>query len=151
MSKARILFVVPDDVSGLGDILLEHGAEGGGMEAVETGEQAEALLGRSGSLVEFDFDHVEPIYPIHDLADALDAKGASYWGVFDAFVERSRGLRVQGRVVVNASSGRVEKEVPWSFGTPSLDARTLAAAGFDAEQQGAIHSTFTEQPGTPAP
>ena len=155
MSKGSILLTVPANIEKLATILEDAGGVSydlPGDNELPLGERlANATPGQS---VRIDFeDDEEPLYAVLDAAKALEAEGAGYWGIFDAFVEKSRGLRVQERVALNMSgriTDRHEKEIPWTHGEPSFDERTLLAAGFDwREINEAVAKFFTDA--APAP
>lgn len=135
MANASILFSTPVDMTRLGPALEEAGATSDDLPGIQEHSLAELLSEvTAGTTLSIDFDDDEPIHGVLDAAKALEAEGVSFWGHFDAFTERSRGLRVLGRVIVNltgAPDDRVELEIPWTHGSPSFDERTLRAAGFD--------------------
>ncbi len=154
MANASILFTTPVEMERLGLALEEAGATSEDLPGIDDHPLSQLLAEVTpGTSLSIDFEADEPIHGVLDAASALEAEGVSYWGHFDAFVERSRGLRVLGRVIVNltgAPADRVELEIPWTHGSPSFDERTLRAAGVDPklvdEIVGRFFSPAADQP-----
>lgn len=145
MPSAHILFVVPADASAIADILADTNCEVDGRENPEFDDLVAHLSAAAGRTVEIDFDEPDdPLSPIWDLARALDGTGSRYWAVSDAFVERSRGVRTTGRVLLNQDGGtlRIDLNVPWEHGEPELSAATLEAAGLGRAEAQAVAESF---------
>lgn len=137
MAKASITFQVPGDAKALATALDETGALTSDLPGTDCTPLSECVAEAEGKIVRFDFEEDDPIHGVLDAAKVLETAGISYWGLFDAFTERSRGMRVLGRVVLNLTgepSARQEKEIPWTHGEPSYDERTLVAAGFGQQE-----------------
>jgi hypothetical protein len=153
MAKAQILFRVPEDVSEIADLIADFGPDEGVGGCTDAEEIADFLKARAGTLAEVSFDCDDPVEPVADLAVAFEAEGAPYWGTYDAFEERSRGIRVLGAVYVNltgAAADRSEMRVPWTHGAPAHDERTLRAGGMTGPEADAVCAAFLDGPG-PAP
>lgn len=131
MGKASILFTLPSDPGDLPAILERHCAvPDRNVDIVDEDGFREYLAGfEPGSVVGFDFEDTDdPLDPIIDLSKALEAMGARFWAHSDAFEERSRRLRVDGRILLRLGDGTETFELPWSEGDPAFDERTLRAA-----------------------
>ena len=149
MSRAIILFLVPEDPAGIAELLAEHGAEEGVGGCSDPEEIRDFLLARVGSLGEASFDLDDPMEPIEALAPVLERAGSRYFATFDAFEERSRGLRVLGRAYVNltgAPADRRELQIPWTHGAPAMDERTLMAGGMTRAEAEAVCDAFFPEP-----
>jgi hypothetical protein len=145
MPRARILFIVPGDVSAVADILADTSFEIDGRENPEFDDLVDLLKAAIGTTVEVEFDDPDdPLSPIWDLAAALDGTGSRYWAVSDAFVERSRLIRTVGRVLLNRDGGatRTDLTIPWEHGEPALDAATLEAAGLERAEATSVAERF---------
>lgn len=145
MPSARFLFVVPADASAIADILADLNFEVDGRENLDFDDVLAHLSAAVGRTVEIDLDEPDdPLTPIWDLAAALDGKGSPYWGVSDAFVERSRSLRTPGRILLNYDGGpvRIDLKIPWEHGEPALDVATLEAAGMERTKAGSVVEHF---------
>lgn len=131
MPRASILFTAPSDATRIAEILADAACEIDGREGLEYEEIAAHLEASAGRIVEVLVDDDDPLSPVWDVAGVLDGTGSGYWAVADAFVERSRGVRSLGRVLLNVdgSPSRTEMKVPWEYGEPRLDAATLEASG----------------------
>lgn len=149
MPRSSLLFVVPDDPSAIADVLADHGVDEGVGGCTDAEEIADFLSGRAGTLAEAFFDLDDPQDPITEAAAALEAAGVPYWGVHDAFEERSRGIRVLGRAYVNltgVAGDRRELTVPWEHGEPAMDERTLQAGGMARAEADAVCARFFSRP-----
>jgi hypothetical protein len=154
MPSARILFIAPGDVSAVADILADTNFEIDGRENPDFDDLVAHLTAAAGNSVEVVFDEPDdPLSPIWDLAKALDGTGSRYWAVSDAFVERSRGLRTVGRVLLNRDGGatRTDLNIPWEHGEPALDVATLEAAGMDRAEAAAMVDHFLATATSDAP
>ena len=157
MPRSRILFTVPGDVAGISEILADTSCEIDGREGLEFEAIVAHLEAATGKTVEVEIaDEDDPLSPVWDIAGALDGSGSGYWATSDAFVERSRGIRSLGRILINADGGpsRVELTVPWEYGEPQLDAATLVAAGMTRDAAAEVTGAFLaaapgETPGAP--
>jgi hypothetical protein len=128
MPSARILFVVPADASAIADILADTNCEVDGRENPEFDDLVAHLAAAAGGTVEIDFDEPDdPLSPI-----------------WDAFVERSRGVRTTGRVLLKQDGGtsRIDLNIPWEHGEPELSAATLEAAGMGRAEAQAVAESF---------
>ena len=152
MPSARLVFVVPEDHAEIAEVLLEHGAEGD-LYGVDTADGIAAhLAGRVGETVGVDFDSDEPDEPVLDMMKALDDVQAPYWGCYDGFEERSRGMRAPPRVYYNLTGeDRREIKMFWEDGPPVLDARTLRAAGLPQATVDEIEGRFFASAAAPKP
>lgn len=155
MSQAQISFVVGEDVTAAAEALREAGAEPDDLVLVWDGDEpdfAATLSGSEGRAVWFSFPaEDEPTDGVYDVAAALDKSGQKYVAVFDAFVERSRGLRVEGRFVYNLGGGRVERDIPWTHGEAEVSPRCMRAAGVPDSDIAAIEATFFGAEPAPTP
>lgn len=144
MPRSRILFMVPDDVGRLSDVLGDAGATVDDREGLDHDAIARHLGSLVGETVEAVVEDDDPLSPIHDVVALLDGSGCAYWGVVDAFEERSRGVRVLGRLYLNAAGDgpKIEMSIPWEHGEPNHDARTLQAAGMDREEAKRVEDSF---------
>lgn len=145
MSRSRILFTVPAEAAGIADVLGDAGAtvdDREGLEHDAIADHLAALAGRTAVAVVDDED--DPLSPIHDVVELLEGTGCAYFAVVDAFVERSRGMRVVGRLYLDrdGDGSKLEKPIPWDHGEPQLDARTLEAAGIEREEARQIERMF---------
>jgi hypothetical protein len=132
----RILFTTPADVSALAETIAEYSgvvefstpsdaAEAAALLSVRVGRLTTVEFALPSDPLDFPFDAVEAV------ARVLEADGVRYAYVVDAFVEPSRGVRVQGRIVLNDGAGPETLTVPWEHGEPQFDVATLLAAGMD--------------------
>lgn len=144
MPRASILFTVPDDATRIAEILADGACEIDGREGLEFEDIVAHLAACAGGVVEALVDDDDPLTPVWDVAGALDGTGSAYWAVADAFVERSRGVRSLGRVLLNLDGGpsRTELKVPWEYGEPQLDVATLAAAGMTRDEAAQVVGRF---------
>jgi hypothetical protein len=144
MPRASILFTVPDDASRIAEILADGASEIDGREGLEFEDIVAHLASSAGRIVEALVDDDDPLTPVWDVAGALDGTGSAYWAVADAFVERSRGVRSIGRVLLNLDGGpgRTEMNVPWEYGEPLLDVATLEAAGMPRDKADEVVERF---------
>ena len=136
MANASILFSVPEELGDLPAILDRHYAVCPDAEGLEDEDALrEHLAGaKPGSVVNFDFeDAADPLGVIIDLSKALASLDARFWAHSDAFVERSRGIRMDGRILLRLGGETQEFELRWSDGDPAFDERTLRAAGASEE------------------
>jgi hypothetical protein len=155
MPKSSIIFAVPDELAKIAEVLANFGGEMDNTEITGDPEEVAAILeGVRGQTVSVDFDVDDPQEPILRAAEALDATGSRYFGIYDAFSEPTRGVRVEGAVVLNASgapSDKTDRKVPWTYGEPEFDRHTLSAAGFSPEETDGILATFFgEKQATPS-
>lgn len=153
MPCAHLCFQVPEDYTRIAEII-----DGWAGESSELGTPAadaeNGLAAKVGTAVTVSFDDEEPIYPIDELIKVLSAQGARYLGVFDAMVERSRGLRVEGRALFNTTgkeSDARELTIPWVHGRPELDERTLVAAGLTKQDAAEVIQAVLSAEPTTAP
>lgn len=144
MPRSRILFTVPADAGRISDVLGEAGATVDDREGMDHDEIAAHLASVPGETVEAIVEDDDPLTPIHDVAGLLDGTGCAYFGVVDAFQERSRGMRVLGRLLLDpdGSGNRIEKPIPWEHGEPNLDARTLEAVGMERAEAKRVDEVF---------
>lgn len=153
MPRARILFTAPSDATRIAEILADAACEIDGREGLEYEEIAAHLQASVGRIVEVLVDDDDPLSPVWDVAGALDGTGAGYWAVADAFVERSRGIRSLGRVLLNVDGGpsRMEMKVPWEYGEPQSDVATLVAAGMSRDMAAEVSERFSVEASEAAP
>lgn len=145
MPRSRILFTAPADVARISEILADTACEIDGREGLEFEDVVAHLEAATGKIVEVDItEEDDPLSPVWDIAGALDGTGSGYWATSDAFVERSRGIRSLGRILLNTEGGpsRVEMTVPWEFGEPQLDAETLVAGGMTRDAAAEVTAAF---------
>jgi hypothetical protein len=141
----RIILVVPPLSAKLaGEVDYYSGRIDGVLP--EDADQAAALLNaRVGTLVEIVFPL--PVDPVDMPYDAVEAaakatNGGVYIFFVDAFMEPSKALRVQGRIVFREGGRERRLDVPWEHGEPRFDAKTLMACGLDADEAYGLLARF---------
>lgn len=135
MPTARILFVIPEFAGSIVEAVEESGGQ---FEDVRDDADPSGYLsahtGKATSVVFEDCN--DPIDDVRGPITALKAAGVPYFAVTDSFVEPSRGLRAEGRVILNLDGSRNGENIadyPWRLGEPQFDETTMRNAGF-AEQ-----------------
>lgn len=150
MPSTKILFIVPDDVQRLGEIICD---EGGIVddEQFETYDDAVAYLSDlKGNRISVEFEDLfDTLEPLNAISDELDNQKSPYLGVAEAFEESSRGDRFDGTIVYNLfgeQEGVTRLTYPWSHGSPELDERTLRLAGVSDEKVAEIAAEMFSGP-----
>lgn len=150
---ASALVRIPADFSRIAAVIYDHGGE---VEATFHADMAdlEASLGKYvGQVVTVEFEYgSDPLSSIIAMRDAI--KGTEkpmLWAVSDAFEERSRGERALGRLLVLMDGTSHDETIPYEFGKPDLDERTLRAAGLSHREAADIEAAFTSPQASPAP
>lgn len=150
MPNSRMLFVVPENSAKLAEILSDHG---GYLEYEQdhAGEDfTDYLAERVGQSLIAEFEDLDdPSDALYQFGQELEAQKAPYFGVSESYEERSRRDRYEGYVVYNVSgdsAGMVQKDFPWRQGEPSLDDRSLRAAGVSDEEIDRINAVLFPSP-----
>lgn len=141
MTHASILFTLPEDLGDLPGVLYRnYGVSPDCPDAVEEDSIRAYLVGLNpGEVVNFDFeDDKDPLGTITAVTDMLAGMGVRYWAQSDAFEERSRGIRVEGSVVLGMGGKPEWFNLPWTHGAPEFDERTMRAAGVPEEKVAAM-------------
>jgi len=156
MSQSSTIFEVPADVSELAEACANH------YPVIEYGEAhdnketyAEILSSMTGKVVTADFeDDDDPSAGPYALTEVLKKQGCRYVAMVPPFEERSRGIRCDGRYVINLERNPVGERVfvlAWKDGDPSLEKIPMRAAGMDDEFVHRVLEFGTEDNPVPSP